>query len=257
MSELRLLRDPPRIVESSDDEIPSFLREGLEAVRIDPGPDAAHIDRLAANVEPAGGATGSSSSWLARHGVVAALAGAGMGLIALVAVGTNIGSSTSSSPVAPSDRARTPIASAPPVPAAPEAGSEPRTFRPDDLPTAVATGALPPRAPSARAAGAAPSGSIARPATSEGAEIDLLARAHDALRSRPAETLALCQKHETDFADGRFAQEREALAIEALLYLHRRDDAEQRWATFQQRYPASNHRIHLADLFSGAAAPTP
>jgi hypothetical protein len=145
-------------------------------------------------------------------------------------------------------RGSAPTASVFAVPAATTSTIEPPVFHPDELPTVAVHAQRAPRAPS----GARPAGSNAsgRSATTEGAEIDLLAQAQESLRSRPAETLALCEKHRAEFAKGRFTQEREALAIEALLYLHRRSEAERRWSDFQERYPASNHRIHLADLFS-------
>lgn len=89
----------------------------------------------------------------------------------------------------------------------------------------------------------------ARDKTAVGSEeIGLLARAHDALRSKPAESLALCTEHEQKFPSGNFAQEREAVAIEALVYLGRTHDAEQRYARFEQRYPSSSHKIHLQSL---------
>lgn len=251
------LRDPPRILDSMEEDVPSFLREGLEAERIDPGPDASHIEQLAEKIPAAAGRpVATSTSWLARPGVVAA-AGAGLlGLVALVAITTR--SESSSRTVISETTTPSVVATAAPIAPPPaETNPEPRTFRPDDLPTAATVAAPAPRAPSSPSARPQETAPAAKAATTEGAEIDLLARAHDALRSRPAETLALCHEHEREFANGRFAQEREALAIEALLYLHRRSEAEQRWSVFQQRYPTSNHRTHLADLFSGAAAPAP
>jgi hypothetical protein len=244
-------RDPPRILRSSE-AVPSLVREGLEAELLDEGPDASHIERLAARLPAAEGnvATTKTGSWFSWPRVVTL---AGVGILGAAGFAAEIHSE--------SEPGTSLTASAPPastlhaMPIEPNASAEPHAVRPDELPTAIPTGAQPPPAahnspPAPRPARAAASNAPARPAASEGAEIDLLARAHEALRARPAETLALCQKHQAEFANGRFTQEREALAIEALLYLRRRGEAERRWSEFQQRYPASNHRTHLADLFS-------
>ena len=240
------LRDPPRLLASSED-VPSIIRLGLEAERIDAGPEPSHIERLAEKLPSADGSTGAAkpASWFARSRLVM-LAGAGLlGLAAFTATAREerapaapIETSTSSPPAA--------TVEATPAPVNPPA--EPPALSPHELPTAAATVVA--QAPSARAAGSSARAAGPSAAATEGAEIDLLARAQEALRTRPAETLALCQKHKAEFANGRFTQEREALAIEALLYLDRRGEAERRWNDFQQRYPASNHRIHLAELFS-------
>jgi len=244
------LRDPPRLLESSED-VPSLVRLGLEAERIDSGPEPSHIERLAERLPSAEGPTGAakSASWFARLRL-GMIAGAGLlGLAAFTATARE-----ESAPAAPA----TTITSLPPAatveatPAPMNPPAEPPALSPHELPTAAATVAaqVPSVAPSARVAGSTARAAGPSAVASEGAEIDLLARAQEAVRARPAETLALCQQHKAEFANGRFTQEREALAIEALFYLDRRGEAERRWNDFQQRYPASNHRIHLAELFS-------
>ena len=141
-----------------------------------------------------------------------------------------------------------------------------KTVSPSDLPTAAPSdpspvaatpGKDPSNAPSAMAK--APTNALTNAPTSasDTEEIALLARAHDALRGKPAESLELCRQHETKFASGHFAQEREAVAIEALVYLGRRAEAEARWETFRSRYPTSSHRVHLESLFSGSTTNPP
>jgi len=239
------LRDPPRMIDSQDG-VPSFLRAALEAERRNPGPDADHIEQLARRLEVADAALPSgtkASAWTWSR--LAALTG--VGLVAIAAAAVEMRSRETMAPAVATTVPK-PITAPPPLPVEQHRADEPPLVHPDELPTAAPTATA--SAPVARrTTRAAESNAPARPATTESAEIDLLDRAHDALRSRPAEALALCDKHQAEFADGRFTQEREALAIEALVYLGRRDEAERRWSEFQQRYPTSNHRTHLADLF--------
>jgi len=119
-----------------------------------------------------------------------------------------------------------------------QAPADVKTFSPSDLPSA------PPPVVSAKAPAIAPT------TTTTTDEIALLARAHDALRSDPGLALSLCREHETKAKDGQFAQEREAVAIEALVYLNRRAEASKRFRAFEQRYPASSHRVHLESLLA-------
>jgi hypothetical protein len=98
-----------------------------------------------------------------------------------------------------------------------------------------------------------PTKGAARPTAAEAPtqeEIALIGDAHEALRSNPAAALALCKQHETKFASGHFAQEREAVAIEALVYLNRKDEAQKRFADFDNKYPSSSHRVHLESLLA-------
>jgi hypothetical protein len=76
----------------------------------------------------------------------------------------------------------------------------------------------------------------------------LLERAQRVLRSDPAAALALAESHRARFERGSLAQEREMLAIEALLRLERRAQAERRARVFAQRYPQSSHGPRLRDL---------
>jgi hypothetical protein len=120
-------------------------------------------------------------------------------------------------------------ASAPSVEAA-----EPKTLSPADLPD------VPGARPKAKA----------KTTSLEGDELALVAKAHDALRDDPAAALALCREHERRHPTGSFAQEREALAIEALVYLHRTEEARRRFETFERQNPSSSHRVHLESLLS-------
>jgi hypothetical protein len=72
-------------------------------------------------------------------------------------------------------------------------------------------------------------------------ELALLQRAQAALDADPGTTLALAGEHLRAYPDGVFAQERELLAIEALLKLRRRAPAVERARAFVQRFPSSPH----------------
>lgn len=233
-------REPRRLLDQGD-RLRSVLRDALEAERGD-APDPARLARIeqafAAKVappaEPTGAAGGLSS--LGAKGAIALLVAVGLGALAF----------SQREAVPPAPPPATTVVTAPearPAESPAPAQVTAPTVRLEDLPTVTEpqTGK---RAPAPRASVGSPA------AADENVEIALLARAQDALHGRPAEALALCREHEARFASGHFAQEREAVAIEALVYLNRRAEAEQRWSAFRTRYPTSSHRVHLETLFS-------
>lgn len=72
------------------------------------------------------------------------------------------------------------------------------------------------------------------------AERALLDVARSALaRGEAAEALAAAERHTSEYPDGVLAEEREALAIKALVGLGRRDEARARARRFETRYPRS------------------
>ncbi len=76
----------------------------------------------------------------------------------------------------------------------------------------------------------------------------LLERAQDALRSRPAEALALTNEHAQRFPGGMLSQEREVIAIEALVKTGRKAEAKKRVEKFKTRFPGSSHTRRLDTL---------
>jgi len=82
------------------------------------------------------------------------------------------------------------------------------------------------------------------------AELTLLRRARSHVRSAPARALALVAEHEQRFASGVLAEEREVIAIEALLLSGERAAAEARAAAFTARYPQSAHLRRVRVLLS-------
>ena len=243
----------PRRLLDGGDELNDLLRGALDAERAD-AIDEARLARIGKAIAFAGASAAppsppaassppaavvganASSGWLAAKGPYVLLAAAMIG--GLAAIGTM---DPPSAPV--NTPLRTTTVVAPPVEEPPAAATP--TITPSELPSAPAIAAPVPVKP-ARSAPAA--------AAADVDEIALLARAHDALRSDPARSLTLCREHETRFAAGHFAQEREAVAIEALVYLGRKGEATRRWTEFQRRYPSSSHRVHLESLFADPSA---
>ena len=258
--------DPKRLADYGDG-LRGVVRDALDAERsIDDG-EAARLARIEAKLlaalgaapvlvappaaeappppaeTPAAPSPPAPSSWLGAKGAAAAGAAA-----IVIGAAFFLSRPTTTSP---------PVATVPSVPAAVEtaptaappttAPPSIKTVSPSELPTAIDPPAKP--APSARETTGA---SATASGVTDTEEIALLARAHDALRGSPAQSLELCREHEKKFANGRFSQEREAVAIEALVHLGRRDEAEKRWSSFQTRFPGSSHRVHLESLFSSS-----
>jgi len=76
-------------------------------------------------------------------------------------------------------------------------------------------------------------------------EVSLLSRAQETLARDPARTLDLVRDHERRFDTGLLVQEREVIAIEALVRLGRKKEAETRAAGFHARFPRSAHGRRL------------
>jgi outer membrane protein assembly factor BamD (BamD/ComL family) len=102
----------------------------------------------------------------------------------------------------------------------------------------------PPRAPPRRVAVAAPARAPSPPPVPR--ELELLTPAQAALRANQLDrALELADRHAALYATGTFAEEREAIAIEALQRLGQRDRARSRLAAFTTRYPQSGYRTRL------------
>ncbi|MBX3187277.1 MAG: hypothetical protein KF819_09685 [Labilithrix sp.] len=245
----------PRRLLDYGDRLSPMVKGAIEAERAHEDPEAARMRKIeraiavavgSAPLSPeappadasgaigAGGGT-TTTTWLVAAGAAAALA---------VATVFMIGEPTESRVAAP----RTPstaVVARKPIEHASVPSMRGSTVRPEDLPSAP---------PSSTPVPAAPKAEVEMPAApaaaSEADEIALIARAHDQLRASPADALASCRDHERRHPGGHFTQEREAIAIEALVYLGRKDEAERRFAAFRARFPSSTHRVHLESLFS-------
>ncbi len=91
------------------------------------------------------------------------------------------------------------------------------------------------------------------------AELVLLQRSQAQLRRDPVRALELAEQHARDYPHGLFAQEREILAIKALLKEHRHDArlaAYARARRFLAAYPDSAYAVRVHALIDAALGPT-
>ena len=104
----------------------------------------------------------------------------------------------------------------------------------------------PPPAASAARTSSHGSGASAAPADPE-EEVRLLERAQDALRASPDDALRLTAEHARRFPNGTLAQEREVIAIDALVRAGHTAEAKARADKFAKTYPQSTHlrRVQL------------
>lgn len=197
-----------------------------------------------------GGAGAAASGWAGR----AALAAAAITLVALVAwVGARRTAPPATSVDRPSDarvtRPATRVAPSQPTGAARGAPASQREPS-DDPGSARATPVRPRRAlrvDALRPPDTTPT-PVAPPSTSATDELRILTRARSLAARQPAEALALVRQHEAQFRDSQFAQEREAIAIEALVSSGRVADARARATRFDARWPSSPLRERIARL---------
>lgn len=250
------MSDPVRLGLSAD--APPLAVEALDRARRD-GPGAARLGAIEAGVlaklalppggggdaggGDAGGGGGPSAptagvSALAKAGAVTLAAG--VAILALVVVRRT--PDAPPAPVAVATRAATDSA---PAPAFSVAEPGPPPISVEDLPAASAV----PSASTRSETSARPAASE-DPAVSERAEVALLAAAQAVLAARPVETLARCDEHAARFANGTLVQEREVLAIDALLRLGRRPEAEARASRFRAAFPRSGHLRRIEALLA-------
>jgi hypothetical protein len=76
----------------------------------------------------------------------------------------------------------------------------------------------------------------------------LLEAAQRALAGAPQQAFTLTEQHRRRFAQPQFEQEREMLAIEALLRLRRNEPAHARAVAFERRFARSSHLPRLRSL---------
>ncbi len=255
--------DPPRLDVSSD--APELAQRALRVARADipsaaklAAAEAALFARLGLPPPPTGGGDGnpsggepsgsSSSNAGAQAATPSTATSVGVGLVGVVAISLAVVMTFAMSrPEDPLADKRSPASSV-------SASTTPSTQVPPTSVVLLPSASVPtvslddlPKAPSPAAPSAVPRAS-APVAEDEGLELDLVSRAQKAVKSTPAEALRLCEEHARRFPRGSLSQEREALAIEALFVLGRRDEAKSRAARFKQAYPASGHLRKLEAL---------
>lgn len=231
----------------------ALLERAVRSMR-DELPDDARMQRLAHRLAPVVVAeTPSERSWPGR--TLPFVAGA-----VVVMVGVFAGTQRRVDEASPSATS-VPVEVAPAAPAAPPQPSSTADLGEKSPPVmpVVTVDSLPPAASQRSRSAPPPSmngleeGRSDVPASADrlvadGDELALLEAARAALATEPARTLALADEHTKRFSSPAFAQERERLAIEALVRSGRRDDASTRARRFESTYPRSPHLARVRAL---------
>ena len=138
---------------------------------------------------------------------------------------------------------------------APEPSQEPNLRPPLPSPEPASSASrMPTLAPSSssRLDGSALAPTPQTPPTPRASELELMRDAKAALASDPSHALSLLNRLAKLYPSGVLAQEREVLAIDALLRLGRKSEANARATRFSNSYPASAHWPHIQRLLSNA-----
>jgi len=247
-------QDPPRLLDPGSDA-PGWLRGPLEAgardlarpsqlariaARLPKGPGPTPLQPPAPPVAPSLPSMFSG----AAIGAALGLAVVGMGWVA----SPRAGDARPPAPAAPIATVGLPVPE-PPRPA-PSTSPAPRPRPPHERSEPLPSGTVAPVAPvGTEPAAPVSTGSESEPPAAEPeSESEILRRAQDALRGSPARALALTDRHLARFPGGTFAQEREVLAISALLGMGRTAAARARATRFLTSFPTSAHRRRLEVL---------
>jgi hypothetical protein len=222
---------PDRLFASSDDDA---LRALLDAGRRE-RPTDAQLSAMAARLGPGGGGPGGGSgpAFAAKStlGVAVKVIAA---VVALGSIGAGIAflrTPPKSVPIAPPVH----VTEAPAAASAPPSAAEP---------TPPAT---PAHTPATTMRPSRPTPVVRDGGNDLGNEVDLVKQALEALPTEPAHALSSADEAEVRYPDGLLHQEAEVIAIEALVRLGRRGEAEARGRAFRAAYPGSPHvrRIEL------------
>ena len=221
---------------SADPEAPAGMRELLRAANAaEYGPSATELasmqGRIAVHVVPKPVALLTVRTIVVGLLVVAT----GAGIVGYVAIKSDPPPVRAPIARVESPPAPPPVAIAPaPPPVPPPPVAPPKPVAHPHAPVVIAPAPPPPEPP-------------APPKISE---VAVLEQARVALRGGDtAHALELAEQHAVLYPDGALSEEREALAIEALAKLRRRDEAAARWSKFASSYPQSNYRARLQRLF--------
>lgn len=206
--------DPPRLFESDP-----AAREAIDAARSDV-PDGKRLAKIGAAAAAAatvtGAATASAGTALATKIVI--------GVVFVGAV-VGVGGYVVSSKNEPAPSASVAVTVTASVPA-----------------TASVAASVSVAATASVSASASASAPVPFPTFGENVdEMELLDRAQKALATDPAASLSLCDKDAVANPKGTMAQEREVIAIDALMRLKKPDDAQKRAAKFHATWPDSAH----------------
>ncbi|WP_437970184.1 hypothetical protein WMF04_13155 [Sorangium sp. So ce260] len=251
------MSDPKRWNQEGGDA-PLGARELLLAASRPRPMTSAEFARTASRVAPLGTTAGAGATvpmWIKGIFLAVGLGAGGAGLYATLDDGRSAAASVAPPPlltdlpleqlfssarggVPAATPAPPPVAEAPPPaaeappPAAPAARRDaPRNTRPV--------------APAPEATAAVDNDDLVR-------ESNLVDQSRAALAQDPGAALAALDRHQTDFPKGRLAEEREFIAIRALMRLGRADEARARAAAFFARYPSSSFTEPVRRIVSAA-----
>jgi hypothetical protein len=229
--------DPPRLLargSALDPRLRALLQAGREEL-----PSAAQLERMARRLGPDFASPGleppvstaASTSWV---------------VTALVATAIGLGAAAwwASSPWP----ARTPTPP-PPVPRQDEPRRQPEPDRAARTPLDTDAG-RPQVVPDRRVERVRPAARAPDPVE----ELLIVEEARGALASDPERALAHAQRHRLRFPDGHYAQEREVIAIDALLALRRFAAAQRRSRAFLQEFPGSSYWTRVTAQLERARA---
>lgn len=222
-------------LEPLDADIRALLDDARPVADLDAARKAAIFASVAAKLGPVppgggGGDGGGGAGGAAMAGAGGAKAAIALAATFVLGVAAGVAGDRALAPRAEPTPAPAPsavIAIAPPPPeSAPSSDTVPVT----ELPSVPAPSARPPERP----ADPAPS---ARGLAAERALLDV---ARGALaRGEASEALAAADRHARSYPDGALVEEREAIAVKALVALGRRDEARARVTELERRFPNS------------------
>lgn len=253
--------DPPRMVD--DSESPESLRAALAAAR-DDLPDGARIAAIAARLGPLLGPPGGGGSGGDGGGEpapsppvdVSAIPGLVQGgfwkvaLVVAACAGAIVATSVAfrpSSEVAPREGPSAETTSAAPARASTDTPTSAAEPMPAPVPDTSASLPRPRREPPVRTPTEASRHEppvvapvvMTEPPPDPARELALIRDAQAALRSSPSRALELTEEHRRTFGSGPLSQEREVIAIDALVRMGSMDAARRRADGFRARYPSS------------------
>jgi hypothetical protein len=244
-------QDPPRLLDPGSGA-PAWLRSSLEAGARDvAGPE--RLARIAARLPIGPVGMGPPAAPAVPSVLSGAVIGAALGLA--VVGGGWLASPRTADPRPPAQPVPsatvTPMAPAP-LQLTPTTTPAPRPRLPSERPAPPPSGTLGP------AASVGPAATGPEPeAPALESEASILGRAQDALSGNPALALALTDLHLARYPGGRLGQDREVIAVAALLGMGRAAEARARATRFVAAFPASADRrrlnVLIPDLESSAA----
>jgi hypothetical protein len=253
--------DPKRLIDP-ESRSSSAIRALVRAARSDL-PSEGRVEVIGARLTPwLGAASGGPSHGGPAPGIAVSGAAAGVKMatgvkavaVAMMTLGVAAGGYAeihSNRTVRPPAAPATAALPAPALPASAVAPGLAASAPPDPAEQGLAP--LPPvsPAPSVRSRAASPA------LDGSDSEVALLQSAQDALSSNPPAALSFAARHAARFPQGALAQEREVIAIEALLGLGRRDEARARAARFYRAFPRSAYRPRIEGLLGDDSSHNP